>query len=44
MKGKEHSTHIQKSFRSTHLQQVCRFNFNIFKLDDYLQTDIRKKF
>ena len=41
---KEHSTRIQKTFRSTHLEQACHFNFNICKLDYYLQIDIRTTF
>lgn len=44
MKKNEHPTRIQKSFRCTHLEQACHFNFNILKLDDYFQTYICKTF
>jgi hypothetical protein len=37
----EHLTCIQKSFGSTHLEQACHFNFNIFKLDNYLQIFVK---
>jgi hypothetical protein len=44
MKGKEHPTRIQNGSGNSSLEQACHLHFNNVNLDNYLQSDIRKKF